>query len=200
MDKKALINVLKNSNISEKLINAFSKVSRENFLPSQLKEAAYLDIALPIGEGQTISQPSTIAIMLSELNLKKTDKVLEIGSGCGYVLALLSKIVKEVYGVELITELAEKSKANLKEYTNVKIYNRNGKEGLTEHAPYNKILLSAAIYEIPRILFEQLSENGILVAPIGEPNFQNIVVMEKKKGRIEVKKEIPGFVFVPFIE
>src|SRR3989344_1119970 len=116
MDKLQLLQSLKKKNFPEEVVEAFSEVKREDFISEDLTEKAYEDTALPIGQGQTISQPYTIAIMLSELNLKKGQKVLEIGSGSGYVLALLSELVGKsgkVFGIEIIKELAEKSKKHL---------------------------------------------------------------------------------------
>ena len=114
MNKQQLLLSLKQKGFSKEILNAFSKIPRENFIPPQLKSKAYEDTALPIGKAQTISQPYTIAMMLSLLKLKPNQKVLEVGSGCGYVLALISEITKsKVYGIEIIKELAEKSKQNL---------------------------------------------------------------------------------------
>ena len=178
-----------------------SKIPRENFIPSELKKHAYEDTALPIGEGQTISQPYTIAIMLSLLELKRGQKVLEIGSGCGYVLALISKITQgKVFGIEIIKELVEKSKESLKEYKNVKIYNRDGSEGIPEESPFDRIIISAAGKEIPKKLISQLKNNGIIVAPIGSRYEQSLIAFKKIKNKLTIEKEIPGFVFVPFVD
>ncbi len=133
MNKTQLLGHLKNQGFSKKILNAFAKVKRENFVPKDLEERAYEDRPLPIGGGQTISQPYTIATMLKLLNLKSGQKVLELGSGCGYVLALISGIVGnkgKVYGVEIVKELANKSKNNIKDYKNIKVYNRDGKLGV----------------------------------------------------------------------
>ena len=201
MDKSQLLQSLKKKGFSDKILNAFSNVKRESFIPKQLKNIAYEDNALPIGNGQTISQPYTIAIMLQMLNLKPRQKVLEIGSGCGYVLALISKITKsEVYGIEIIKELAEKSKQNLKDYPNISVYNRNGEEGLKEYAPFNRILISAAIKEIPKTILNQLEDKGVLVAPIGSNHSQDLIAIQRKNNSFIEKQRIHGFVFVPFVE
>ena len=200
MNKTQLLQSLKQKGFSKEILNAFSKVKRENFIPREIKSQAYEDTALPIGEGQTISQPYTIAMMLSLLELKPQQKVLEVGSGCGYVLALISEITKsKVFGIEIIKELAEKSKQNLKDYKNIKVYNRNGAEGLEQEALFDRILISAACKEIPKQLLSQLKENGILVAPVGSKYEQSLVAVQKKKNKFIVRKEIPGFVFVPFV-
>ena len=200
MNKQQLLSSLKQQGFSKQILNAFSKVPRENFIPQELKPQAYEDNALPIGKEQTISQPYTIAMMLSLLELKPKHKVLEVGSGCGYVLALISEITKEkVFGIEIIKELAEKSKQNLKNY-DVEVYNKNGVEGLEEKAPFSKILISAACKKIPKKLLSQLKDNGIIVAPVGPRYEQSLVAVQKKKNKFIVKKEIPGFIFVKFVD
>ena len=248
LQKQILIESLRQRGFSEKILESFSKVKRENFIPKEEKKYSYEDTALPLGSGQTISQPYTIAMMLSLLELKKAQKVLEIGSGCGYVLALLSHIVGEkgkVFGIEIIKELAERSKKNLKEYGNVKIYNRNGRLGLEEksitrevnsregHAKdnlkgrlnasriqilesaqksmisdikktvkfprFDRILISAASNEISEPLIRQLKNNGVIAAPLGSAAGQSLVAFKKIKGKLKIKKEIPGFIFVPLV-
>jgi len=202
MNKAQLLNNLKRQGFSKEILNAFSKVKREDFIPKILKEKAYEDTALSIGEGQTISQPYTIAVMLSMLNFKESQKVLELGSGCGYVLALMSEIVGKkgkVYGIEIIPELAKRSNLNLKGYKNIKIYNKDGKKGLEEQAPFDKILISAAIQEIPKEILSQLKDKGILVAPVGSRFEQSLVVIQRNKDDFKIKEQIQGFVFVPFV-
>jgi len=228
--KQQLISSLKQKGFSEKILNAFLKVPRENFIPFQIISHAYEDTSLPIGNNQTISQPYTIAEMLELLELKKGQKVLEVGSGCGYVLALLSEIVGEkgkVYGIEIIKELFENSKQNLKDYKNIEIYNKNGAEGLSleENATFvrgisesrrsefrgestrettgslvfDRILISAACTEIPKPLIQQLKNKGIIVAPIGNQYSQTLTAIQKINDEPKIKKEIPGFIFVPFV-
>ena len=198
--KTQLLSSLKQKGFSKEILNAFLKVKRENFIPKQLKSRAYEDNALPIGKGQTISQPFTIAMMLSMLKLKTGQKILEAGSGCGYVLALLSEIVQDgkVFGIEIIKELADKSKINLKNYSNVKVYNKDGADGL-ENEKIDRILISAACEQIPKTLLSQLKDNGILVAPVGSRYEQSLVAVQKIKNKFILKEEIPGFVFVRFV-
>ncbi|MBM3228374.1 protein-L-isoaspartate(D-aspartate) O-methyltransferase [Candidatus Pacearchaeota archaeon] len=203
MNKTQLLEHLKIVGFSSKILDAFSTVGREEFISSELEPQAYEDTALPIGNGQTISQPYTIALMLSELDLKKGQKVLEIGSGSGYVLALISSILGrsgKVFGLEIISKLVKKSKKNLVGYKNTRVYNKNGSLGLPEEAPFDRILISAAVREIPKALLEQLKDNGILIAPIGPRFEQKITVFQKKNKEIIKKSEIPGFIFVPFVE
>ena len=200
--KKILLESLRQRGFSDEILNAFSKVKRENFVPEKAKEYSYEDTALPIGKGQTISQPYTIAMMFSLLELKKGQKVLEIGSGCGYALALISKIIGpkgKVFGIEVIKELIVILKKNLKAYKNIKIYNRNGRFGLKEKANFDRILISASSDEIPEPLINQLKNNGIIVAPLGSGFEQSLIAFKKIQGKLKLKKEIPGFIFVPLV-
>tara|TARA_B100000315_G_C14476541_1_gene540897 strand:- start:377 stop:991 length:615 start_codon:yes stop_codon:yes gene_type:complete len=200
--KKILIESLKEKKFPKEILNAFSKVKRENFIPLNSRKNAYEDTSLPIGEGQTISQPYTITVMLELLKLKKEQKVLEIGSGSGYVLALLSEIVGKkaiVFGVELVKELYEKSKENLRDYENIEVYNRDGNLGLNEKKPFDRILISARTEEIPPALVRQLKDKGIIVAPIGSSYIQSLTSFRKENGKLKVIEEIPGFLFVPLV-
>jgi protein-L-isoaspartate(D-aspartate) O-methyltransferase len=201
MNKDELIHSLKIKGFHERIVNAFEKVKREDFVPENFKKLAYEDIALPITPDQTMSQPFTIALALSLLKLKENMKVLEIGSGCGYVLALMSEIVGErgkVYGVEIVESLAKKSIQDLREYNNITVYNRNGKVR-AEESPFDRILISAAIQEIPKEIYEQLKEDGILVAPIGPGFMQTLTSIRRTKDKFAIEKEIPGFIFVHFV-
>ena len=221
MLKSQLLQSLKQKGFSKQILNAFSKVKREDFIPNRLRNIAYNDIALPIGKQQTISQPYTVAIMLSMLELKPGQKVLEIGSGCGYVLALISEIVGnksaarripkghktpncrikgQVFGIERIKELAKKSKQNVRDYKNIKIYNKNGANGLLEHAPYDRILISAGCKKIPRKVLFQLKDKGMIIAPVDSSQGQSLVALQRDQDKFVVKKEIPGFIFVRFVE
>jgi protein-L-isoaspartate(D-aspartate) O-methyltransferase len=203
MTRENLLEKLKFMHFSDKILGAFADVKRENFVPENFKHLAYKDIALHIGQNQTISQPSTIAIMLSLLDVQEGQKVLEVGSGCGYVLALISKIVGssgKIFGIEVIEELAEQSKKNLKAYENIEVHNRNGKFGLPKEAPFDRILISAALEEIPKNISIQLKEGGILVAPVGNKRHQSLITIQKKQDKFIVLNKNPGFVFVPFVE
>jgi len=201
MDKQQLIQGLKGKEFSKPILDAISKVPRERFMLPKLEKWAYEDRPLPIGQGQTISQPYTIALMLKMLKLRKGQKALEIGSGCGYVLALINEITKsKVYGVERIKQLWEKSKDNLKNY-NVEILNGNGYKGFPKFAPYDKILISCAVKQIPEAVLNQLKDRGILVAPmdIGK-DYEIMVSCQKTKNKLIVKEQLDGFRFVPFID
>ncbi len=201
MNKTKLIEYLKRKGFSKDILDAFSKVKRENFVSKDLEDRAYEDRPLPIGHGATISQPYTIATMLSMLGLEKGQRILELGSGCGYVLALMSEIVGEegkVYGVEIEKELAEQSKENIKDYKNVEVYHGDGKKGLKQAAPFDRILISAACEAIPRKVLYQLKDQAIIVAPIGAKYGQTLAVFQREKRAFKIIKEMHNFMFVPF--
>ena len=176
---------------SEELISAFLKVKREGFVLEEFKEEAYSDIALPIFSEQTISQPTTVMLMLNYLDVFKGCKVLEIGSGSGYVCALLSELGCNVVGVEVDSALVSFSKKNLRGYKNVKIVLGDGSVGYSEDSPYDRILYSCACPSIPEVVLKQLKRDGVLVAPVGS-GVQKLVRIR------EGKREVLGdFVFVP---
>ncbi len=196
MDKTRLLEKLKMQGNDEKTILAFEKVRRENFVPQHLSSFSYEDVPLPNVDGSSIPQPSTVAFMLKLLDLKKGQKILEIGSGSGYVLSLISEIVDEgnIYGLEIHRNLAIKSKKLLIKDDNVDVFIRNGFLGLEELAPFDRILVSASAQEIPNHLIHQLKENGILVCPVK----QSIFRIKKGSKGIE-EEEHPGFGFVRLI-
>ncbi len=197
MNKEDLIRHLEEQKFPKDIIDAFSKVERKDFIPEELQEQSYEDIALPIGQEQTISQPYTIAFMLTILQPENKQRILEVGSGSGYVLALLNELNPEgeTYGIERINQLAEKSKQVLKDRKNIEVINKDGSKGLQEKAPFDRILVSASCDTIPQKLVNQLEYNGILVAPVKN----SIIVVKKKSGGNEIR-EYPGFSFVPLIE
>lgn len=192
-----MIAVLKAKGFPEYIINAFAKINREDFVPESLVTYTYEDMALPVEDGSTISQPSTVAFMLMLLEPKQGQKILEIGSGSGYALALLSEIIKEgkIYGIELIQRLAVKSKNLLQRDSNIEILNRDGSKGLPEFAPFDRILISASCPEIPYYLLNQLKDNGIIVAAVKQS-----IIQIKREGDKFIVKEFPGFAFVPLIK
>jgi len=191
MDKSELLENLKRKGFPEKIVSAFAKVRREDFVPEKYAVYAYEDIALPLQDGSTISQPYTLALMLNLLDLKQGQKVLEIGSGSGFALAMISEIIKDgkIYGIELIKSLAIKSKQILTRDTNIEIINRSG------FSPFDRILISASAPEIPKHLYDQLKDPGIMVAAVK----QSIYQIKKENGEI-TEKEYPGFVFVPLVK
>jgi protein-L-isoaspartate(D-aspartate) O-methyltransferase len=197
MNKQQLINHLKQHNFPKPILEAINKVNRKKYIPEEFKKVAYLDNAQPIGHGQTISQPYTIAFMLFHLELKDNQKILEVGSGSGYVLDLISNISKNsrIFGIERIKSLAEKSKQILKNKNKIKIINKNGSKGLKEEAPFDRILVSASANQIPENLINQLKVGGILVIPI-----KDSIIVLKKNNKEHTIKEHYGFIFVPLIE
>lgn len=189
---------------TESIRKSFLKVPRELFVLEEFRYAAYSDVALPMGcEGATISQPTTIAMMLEALAAGEGDKVLEVGSGSGYVLALLSNIVGRkgrVIGMETVPHLVHGSLGLLKKLVcaNVKVICGDGSLGWAVEAPYDRILVSAAAPEIPKALKEQLGVGGRMVVPVGTlPFFQRVVVLEKLSETEFDESELGPFAFVP---
>lgn len=184
-----------------KVFKAMLKVPRELFVPEGQKYLAYSDAALPIGFGQTISQPYTVAFMTNLLGLKRKGKVLEIGTGSGYQAAVLSCLAKEVYSLERIPELARGAERALKKLKirNVKVSAGQGEFGWKAYAPFDAILVTAGMEEVPQGLFDQLAVGGVLVAPVGEG--ESKVMTRYKKGKSKISKRQYGiFSFVPFVE
>ncbi len=205
--KQELINFWLEKGIvaDERIILAFVKVPRESFMPSFFSEAglAYHDHPIPTLRGQSLSQPTTIMIMLQALETKIGDKVLEIGSGMGYQAALLGYIVgKEgkVFSVEVMPELVAAAKKNIQQMQlqNVKILETDGSQGLAEEGPYDKIIVTAACPKIPLPLIEQLREGGILVAPVGSLEEQTLIKGVKNGSKLE-KEYLGSFKFVPMV-
>jgi len=184
-----------------RILSAFEQVPREAFLPAGLGPRAYEDTALPIGLGQTISQPSMIALMLQALDCRSQHRVLEVGSGSGYVLALLSQLGCEVFGVERHAELAIGARETLRRIgvTDVVVHEGDGTLGLPEHAPYDRILVSAGAAAIPEALLAELAEGGRLVMPVGGAESQILVTCERDdKGALHYRAG-PNCIFVPLI-
>ncbi len=184
--------------IDKRLLDAFRKVPREEFLPDDIRIYAYSDEALPTIKGSTISQPSTIMMMLQALGLKKDDIVLELGAGTGYSAALMAELVKKVYTLEIDQELCEYARANIAKQgmRNVEVICRDGTLGLSEKAPFDKIVSAAALPDIPDCWVSQLKDGGIIVAPIGGKYSQLMVVGKKTNGKL-LKRELGYFVFLP---
>ena len=155
----------------ERVLQAMSRVPRHEFVPAEFREQSYEDRPLPIGEGQTISQPYIVAIMLEALALTPDDLVLEVGTGCGYLTALLSELCRHVYSIELQESLAAKARSVLQhlEYMNASVFSGDGSRGLSQYALFDAVVVSAATPEVPQPLFEQLAESGRMVIPVGPP-------------------------------
>ena len=184
-----------------RVLEAMRAVPRHEFVPESLRHVAYEDHPLPIGEGQTISQPYIVAAMLEHLTLEATDRVLEVGTGSGYVTALLWVLCAEVFSVERYASLAVSAEATLLRlgYRNVKIKVGDGSHGWSEHAPYDAILVSAATAEVPPPLLAQLSEGGRMIIPVGSPFSQELQLIVKQNGKPHVQL-LEGCRFVPLVE
>jgi protein-L-isoaspartate(D-aspartate) O-methyltransferase len=181
-------------------IEAMKTVPRHLFVPDYLLSRAYTDRPLPIGYDQTISQPYIVAYMTAILDPDKGDKVLEIGTGSGYQAAVLSEMVDSVFTIEIVDELAESVDRKFKElgYVNIWVKSGDGYFGWEEHAPFDKIIVTAAAREIPPLLIEQLNEGGKMILPVGpEFGIQYLVLVKKEKGKIKKYNKLPVR-FVPF--
>jgi protein-L-isoaspartate(D-aspartate) O-methyltransferase len=183
-----------------RVLAAMRTVPRHLFVPPESQHEAYEDHPIPIGYGQTISQPYIVAFMTDALRLEPGSVVLEIGVGCGYQTAVLAQIAREVYGVEIIEPLAERASETLASlgYTNVHVRVGDGHEGWPDHAPYDRVLVAAAADAVPRPLVDQLRDGGIIAIPVGEWN-QDLQVMRKRGSELETITTI-GVRFVPLVK
>lgn len=185
---------------TDRIIEAFKKVNRADFLPAELDLDAQADIPLPIGYGQTISQPATVAFMLELLQPQLNDKILDVGSGSGWQTALLCELVGtkgKIFAIERIKELKELGENNIKKYNykNVKFIHGDGYKGLKKNAPFDKIIAAAESLELSPAWKEQVKINGRIVAPLK----QNLIAVDKISDKDFKIKEYPGFLFVPLI-
>ncbi len=179
-------------------INAMKAVPRHEFVSENQQDGAYADHPLPIGEGQTISQPYIVALMTESLGLTGEEKVLEIGTGSGYQAAVLAEIVDQVFTVEIITSLHQRSKKVLASYSNVTTSNHDGYYGWEEYAPFDRIIVTAAPDHIPQPLIEQLTDGGIMVLPVGPPGWNQTLWKVEKIGGEVITTKITDYVgFVP---
>lgn len=184
----------------ERVLKAMRKVPRHLFIDESQWFRAYDDMALPIGEGQTISQPYMVAIMTELLELKGYEKVLEIGTGSGYQAAILAELSKEVYTIERVQSLSERASMVLRslDYDNVHLRVGDGTLGWPEEAPFDRVIITAACPEIPEPIINQLNEGGIVVAPVGERFSQVLLKVRKEAGKLIDEYHTPC-VFVPLI-
>jgi protein-L-isoaspartate(D-aspartate) O-methyltransferase len=184
-----------------RVLAAMRDVPRHEFVPSELRSEAYEDHPLPIGAGQTISQPYIVALMLEHLALQASDRALDIGSGSGYVGALLSRLCDEVYAVERQPELANAAAATLQRLgcLNVKTMVGDGTRGWPDHAPFDAIVVSAATVEVPPALIVQLAQGGRMIVPVGSSASQELQLFRIIGERFEVRS-LEGCRFVPLIE
>jgi protein-L-isoaspartate(D-aspartate) O-methyltransferase len=184
----------------ERVLTSMGSVPRHMFVSENLQDSAYEDCALPVGEGQTISQPYMVALMTELLELKEDDKVLEVGTGSGYQASVLSMIALEVFTVERVDSLAQRASELLKElgYLNIHVHIGDGTLGLPEHASFDAIIVTAAAPGIPEAYVEQLKLNGRLVIPVGNRFSQSIYQIRKTPSGISTSISTPC-VFVPLI-
>lgn len=182
-----------------RVLEAMREVPRHEFVPAAMKARAYDDHPLPIGCGQTISQPYIVAFMLEHLRLKATDRVLELGTGSGYQAAILSKLVAQVFSIEIVDELILRATADFRRlgYQNILVKSGDGYEGWPEFAPFDAISVAAAPDHIPQPLISQLREGGRMVIPVGDTVDQNLLLIEKSAGVMR-KRVMCSVRFVPF--
>ena len=181
----------------ELVLTAMKTVPRERFMPAEYRDCAYEDRPLPIGMGQTISQPYMVALMTESLELSRDMKVLEIGTGSGYQSAVLAGIAKKVYSVEINSKLYEVAKKILASYPNIRLSNHDGSGGWKEYSPYDRIIVTAAPLKIPEAYYDQLKDGGIMVIPVGPSSWnQELYKIIKTAGRIK-KVKLCDVAFVP---
>lgn len=183
-----------------RVLDAMRRVPRELFVPADERDAAYFDGALPIGEGQTISQPFVVAYMTEMLRLQGDEKALEIGTGSGYQTAVLSLLAAEVYTVERIARLSRQAQEALAQFGVINAHFRvgDGSLGWPEHAPYDAILVTCAAPAVPQPLVEQLADGGRLIVPVGPRGYQDLVLV-RKQGEGVVQDRLSPVAFVPLI-
>ena len=201
--RKKLVDGIRSKGITdEDVLNAINTISRHFFLDSAFDEKAYEDKAFPIGEGQTISQPYTVAYQTQLLEIKKFEKILEIGTGSAYQAVVLAEMGAQVYTIERQKKLfdANKQFAYLKKYPNIKFFYGDGYEGLPTYAAFDKIIITAAAPEIPQKLIQQLKPGGMMVIPLGAGNLQTMMRLTKQENGAIKEEVFDHFSFVPMVE
>ncbi|MFQ5711758.1 MAG: protein-L-isoaspartate(D-aspartate) O-methyltransferase [Candidatus Geothermarchaeales archaeon] len=185
----------------ERVLEVMGRVQRHRFVDESLRDVAYADHPLPIGEGQTISQPYVVALMTQSLGLKGSERVLEIGTGSGYQAAILAELTREVYTIEIREKLAAKSEKLLGElgYANVRVKCADGYFGWEEYAPFDAIIVTAAVNHIPPHLIEQLKDQGLLILPLGSTAYWQTLTLIQKNGDELRATYITSVRFVPMI-
>ena len=186
--------------VDERVLVALERVPRELFVPEKLRDRAYDDAALPIGDGQTISQPYMVARICEALSLTGVERVLDVGTGSGYQAAVLAELAAEVDTIERIPRLAERARANLEAagYGRVSVHVGDGSRGLPDRAPFDAIAVAAAAPELPRTLYEQLEPRGRLVVPVGRRGMQRLEVIVRSPEGPAVLRSVPCR-FVPLL-
>jgi protein-L-isoaspartate(D-aspartate) O-methyltransferase len=175
------------------VLAAMAKVQREEFVPPDSRAASYEDGPLPIGYGQTISQPYIVAFMTEQLRPKPSDRVLEVGTGSGYQAAILAELVSEVYSIEIVEPLAKGAEATLQRlgYKNVHVKSGDGYKGWPEQGPFDAIIVTCAPDKVPQPLVDQLKDDGRMVIPVGDKFAQQLYLLEKKNGQLKQSATLP---------
>ena len=199
-EKRRLIDRLKREVPDARVIQAMQRVRREDFVPEESRDLAYEDVPLPIGEGQTVSQPFIVALMLRALELRRSDRVLELGTGSGYQAALIAEIARHVITVERIASLADLARARLEAmgYTNVEVVDAAHELGWRMKAPYDAIIVAAGAPKLPRELMDQLDSGGRLVIPVGSRDNQELMKVTRTDDTFSVRS-LGACRFVPLI-
>ena len=199
-EREILLNYLERENYlrTPQVRKAMEEVDRRDFVRTSDKLSAYDDTPLSIGQGQTISAPHMVAMMLEELRLNENDNLLEIGSGCGYHAAVASRLVSKVTTIERIPYIYELACENLENYDNIKIINGDGSRGFMDNCPYQKIMVTCGAPRVPPPLIDQLEIGGLMVIPVGGRVAQELLTVERTAEGISVIRR-PGVAFVPMI-
>ncbi len=198
---ESLIATLSNLGFSPKILNAFNAIDRMNFVHRDFLEYAYHDSALPIESGQTISQPSVMAMMMEKLTIAPNHKILEIGTGCGYQCIILSKLCARVYTMERLRNLLRLAEQNIRDYKcrNITTLYADGQNGWQAVAPFDRIIISACFDHIPHKLWDQLAESGKMILPLGKQvGEQELILITKIDGK-PIKESLGAVKFVPII-
>lgn len=185
----------------QRVLTAMNKVPREEFVPPDSRAASYADGPLPIGQGQTISQPYIVALMTEKLRPKPSDRILEVGTGSGYQAAVLAGLVADVYTIEIIEPLAKTAEATLQRlgYKNVHVKVGDGYKGWPDYAPFDAIIVTCAPDHVPKQLTDQLKDEGRMIIPVGNRFAQELYLLEKKNGQLKESAVLPVR-FVPMID
>jgi protein-L-isoaspartate(D-aspartate) O-methyltransferase len=201
--KIRLVMELRQQGITDKaVLSAIERIPREAFIPPNFHDQAYENIALPIGHGQTISQPAVVGYMTQALELGDRMKVLEVGTGCGYQAAVLSRLCRRVYTIERYRELMREAEKRFQAMRIGNIVTRwgDGGKGWAEQAPFDRIIVTAAAKEVPQALLDQLADGGILIAPVGRNTFDQVLVRVRRKGDTFESEDLWPVRFVPLVD